>query len=321
MEGITSKKTKWQKTRPFWISIWLIFNPITALILSMAFFLRVYLIITPVWKNNSNLMKTQLLPLCNGDHYIYNDYDHNEIRFSYNSSLSCYSRYGKLESCFFDYSDLDLLAFTSDHYYFLVRESKNNKKYVCRTTHDLENFETLCYLGDFEIKKQICGYDSKLYYESEEQYYVFDLYTLELQTVDSDSEEAMVVKSTKIINHYKSHGYYESISGTYFGDCTREKDMCCFAIDGTNYTFDEKSIKPEVFELMNAFSFKPKYHLSSLNTGISAIIYYANEGFGGESECLIVEYSRLQDNAAQTYQLFTYVNQYLFSLFPMISFQ
>lgn len=312
-------KKEWKKTKIFLAIFIAIFNPITILAVILIFFLCLYLIITPICKNNSRLMKAQLLPLCNGDHYVYDDCDHYMIRFNYNDSLECYSRYGKLESCNFDYYEIGLLMFTNDYYYFLIKESNNNKKYVCRTTHDLDNFETLCYLGDSKIENMVHGYNSKLYYESENQYYVLDLFTLELQLVDSNSEEAMVVETSRVID-CKYHGYYESISRTYFGDCVRENNNCCFSLSETNYSFNEDKIDPKVFKLMESFSFKPMYHLSSLDTGATAIMYYANKGFGGESECLIIDFIRSEENPNISYQLFTNVNQHLFRLLPTISF-
>ena len=315
------QKKEWQKTTTILTIICAIFNPVSLSIILFVFYVIfsfcAYHIITPICKKNSELIKEQLLPLCNGHHYVYDGYDNKKIMFNYNDSLQYYSKSGKLESCNFDYYELDFLAYTDENYYLLIPEKKTNKNYVCRTTHDLKGFEVLNYLGDLDIERMISGYDSKLYYESNNQYYAFDLSTSELKEVDSESEEAMIVKSTKIKKHHYN-GYYESFSGTYFGDCIRENGKCCFDIDGNSCVFDENSIIPEVFEIMKTFSFKPKYHLSSFVTGISAIIYYANADYEGDSECLIVEYNRFDESVAPTYQLFTHAETVYFRLLPML---
>lgn len=314
----TSTRKK-RKIPTYLIIIWSTCNPVSLFLIFWLIVICAYLVVSPRHQKNTMLIKEQLLSLCNGDNYIYNNFDDNTIYFDYSVSVSQYKEQQKLDSCDYDYSRLQFLLFDNDYYYFLTEQKTPDKQIecrVCRTTHDLGNFEVIGFLGS-NIEQMIFGYDTKIYYLSNDSYHVFDCLTFELDNASSDSESAKVIKETSKKN-YKYQGFYENYSKTFFGDCKRKKGACSFVLCGSDYVFDENCIRDDIYNAMKRFFFKPFYHLSSLESGRTAIIYYANEGFAGESECLIVDYSRF-DNAVYSYQLFSNVNRYSFMIFPKIA--
>lgn len=305
------KKNKWKKMLPFWIAIWSIFN-------LLLLFLCVFAVSETIKNNkaslNSEQIKNELDPLCDGDFCVYHDIEKNYYHFpSLSESLYDKSSFDVGEDSYLLYN---FLMYNDRYYYFLVEETKGYREWeyhIARTNLRLDNFELIKSIG-LGIRGKVSsrsGFDNVFYFRIKDEYYTFDALTSSLIEVDSDSREAK-------INELSNSDYIKTF-GIELSKCSTDKSgFYIFSYNGELFSIDENIIDIDILKIIKKYKFEPYYH-QSYSDGFSSIIFYTNSGSWDSSDCLIINYNR-DNNIAIGYQTFHKVDKYNFAIYPKISY-
>lgn len=305
------KESKFEKVFPFLIPIWIVFNPITIIIVLLIIALCIGVYETTNNRILTGKIKEQLLPLCLGDYYVLSDYSF--INLSYDNII----RDQKIASCNIDYTFIEYIAYTKSYHYVLLKQRPNYfsfTNYLCRFTHDLANCECLLSFKTSTSPLIISGYNSIIYYETSDNewssnvyYFSIDLEALEEPTLISESEGQKL---------FGKGDYYRNSLGVFSGDCIRQNDKCSYTIENMLFEFDEQKIDRDIRSLINEFGFKPKQFLS-FETGATSILYYTHGGATDNDDCLLITYDRFTQEVSN-YQLFQPVNSRHVYLYPKL---
>lgn len=307
-EKLNVKRNKWRKMWPFWVAIWILFNPISILVLSVG--LLTHQAETVTQRNNK--INELFKEFCDGDEYVFY-YTDNFFSF-YNYKIGFfethdlpYSIESNLDNIryYFD----DLLLYTESNYFFLVTsETKNSFIHsIAKTDLFFNNFEVVVTIGEttklIDIKYQQCGLDNVCYFKLDETYYSFDFKDLSLKEIESNSREAAYFKMTR-------ESFYES-QGIVADNCNEENGAYCFSYNENEYQLDSSTINKNILSLLQEYKYFPKYH-QSYPSGETSILFFQKYVFwdaplgGYHPNCLIISFNRETDNII-SYQAFANV--------------
>jgi len=288
-----------------------LFNPISFWLVFTICIGISYYVTNPIWEKTTSRIKEELMPLCDGDDYVYFSIEGEKIAFNYSSWLysanSSSSAFDNKESELFDinYDRLDFLLYSEQYFFFLIEN--DNHYSIVKTDHDLNKLEILAELVG-KISDEKHGYDSKFYFRLDGSCFVFDFSTNKMQDALSESEEERIITS--------DWAYYKKQTGFIDGSCSIRETNCIYKINDIEYVFDETGIDSTVYSLIKEFDFKPEHYLFC-SYGVVCLLYYANMNFGDLYDCLAITYDT-NSNSILNYQMFSEVSLSLFHLYPII---
>lgn len=302
------KKTKWQKTKAFWIPFWCIFNPVSISIIFLLVTAIYAAIDTPNFKNSQRIAKEKLAQLCTDSGYIYDNIEGSSIHMNY---TECHYESNLAKTIdtngrgTFD----QFLLYTDDYYFFLSSTSGRNRDYfILKSNHNFSNIEVVDIVGK-DIGYITSGYDTHIYYKSNKKYFNLDITNGNKVELDSSSSEVSFIETY-------GKAYEESL-GIEFGDCKRKDNTITFSYFDKSYSLDENLIDSTIYGFMKEAKFEPYYHLSYF-TNITTIVYYGYpDPWGGWADCLVIDFDR-ETNDTLKYQLFNFVDRANFRLCPLI---
>lgn len=300
--------------RPYWIAIWILFNPFTIVVLIFAVCLVIYNVASSPWKEKQNQIQQTLVPLCSETFCVIDKKNTKQIEFSFKNVISYHNFKDRFDIEKNNFSTVSFLAFLDDFYYFLFENkgSSNKGYYIGRTDINLDTFE-LVFSIEGEIETYDSGYDSKMYYCSNSRYYVFDFYKLILNEVPIDSEEAKVLMDNGL--------YYKNKNEFIDGVCRIDESVHLLSSDYSAdfCMFDEQLIDDIIYTKIKEFGFTPK-RFFSIKTGFVYIVYCGNPDLDFWYDCLVVEYDE-KSQKALGYQMFDNINFNSYKFFPRIHFK
>ena len=302
-----TKKNKWQKTRFFWIIVWILFNPISVFIVSVV--CLTHQAETIAQKNVK--INDHFKEFCNGDEYVIHflPYDY----YFSNCKNDFYKHIERTDvlKTFDDntkYNLFHLLLYTESNYYFLVYQSINPDTaayYIAKADMYFDNFEILGTIGQdhYSSIDWASGLNKMAYFGIEDRYYTFDFSNYSLKEISSNSNEINYVKMTR-------KEYYES-QGIIFDYCDETDGNYCFTYENNDYQFDSNNINESILSLMKKYKYFPLYH-QSFPSGETSILCFSDHSFwdaplgGYHPNCLIINYNRTT-NKVISYQAFANV--------------
>ena len=302
------KKTKWQRTRAFWIPFWSIFNPITFLIIFIVVVTCTAMADTPNHKNSQRIAREKLVPLCIDNGYVYDNIEGSSLQMNY-SEYHFEDDLAKTIDTNGHGTFDGLLLYTDDYYFFLSSTSGWNCDYfILKSNHNFSNIEVVDVVGN-DIGCIREGYGTHIYYKSNKKYYDLDVTNGNKTELDSSSPEISFIEA--------GDEEYKKSLGIEFGECKRKDNTIVFSYFDKPYSLDENLIDSTIYRYMKEAKFKPYYHLS-YSTNITTIVYYGYpDPWGGWADCLAIDFDR-ETNDVLKYQLFNYVDRVNFELYPLI---
>ena len=302
------KKTKWQRTRAFWIPFWCIFNPVSIFIIFLLVAAICVTIDTPNFKSSQKIVRENLAPLCTDSGYVYDNFEGSSIHMNYTE----YHYESDLEKTIYTNGHgtfYSLLLYTDDYYFFLSSTSGWNRDYfILKSDHNFSNIEVVDVVGN-DIGCIREGYGTHIYYKSNKKYYDLDVTNGNKTELDSSSPEILFIEA--------GDEEYEKSLGIEFGDCKRKDNTITFSYFDKPYSLDENLIDSTIYGYMKEAKFKPYYHLS-YSTNITTIVYYGYpDPLGGWADCLVIDFDR-ETNDVLKFQMFNSVDRTNFRLFPLI---
>ena len=277
------KKTKWQRTRAFWIPFWCIFNPVSIFIIFLLVAAICVTIDTPNFKSSQKIVRENLAPLCTDSGYVYDNFEGSSIHMNYTE----YHYESDLEKTIYTNGNGTFdrfLLYTDDYYFFLSSTSGWNCDYfIMKSNHNFSNIEVVDVVGN-DIGCIRRGYGTHIYYKSNKKYFDLDITNGNKVELDSSRPEISFIEA--------GDEEYEKSLGIEFGDCKRKDNTITFSYFDKPYSLDENLINSTIYGYMKEAKFKPYYHLS-YSTSITTIVYYGYpDPLGGWADCLVIDFDR-----------------------------